>query len=213
VNRRSTSAVFRRRFSSIREFVRARRFVEYICIADLSSCAGSSGHDRLLLPRRRAGTLEVRDGSSRGTGPRKPLIMGFIDTMRSEGPRGRVDLLLADSLCFVSIAGLRRQRRRPRTTLVDTADLQAVPRCPGSAIEDRDQLEKAIQQLSPTQRAVIAMTFYLDMTPREIGLEINRSKSAVRAHLSKGLARPRGSWSPESAAELTTSTGELRHDT
>lgn len=108
---------------------------------------------------------------------------------------------------------LRRERHRPRSTALHTANLRDRPvEAQGTVIEARDELEQAIQKLSATQMAVIAMTFYLDMTPREIGQQLSKSEAAVRAHLSKALARLRRSW-PQGDDMPTTPTGVLRHDT
>jgi RNA polymerase sigma-70 factor, ECF subfamily len=55
---------------------------------------------------------------------------------------------------------------------------------------DRELLD-ALQELTPQQRAVIVLHYYVDCPVREIALRTGISQLAVRAHLSRGRKRMR----------------------
>jgi RNA polymerase sigma factor (sigma-70 family) len=54
-----------------------------------------------------------------------------------------------------------------------------------------EQLLAALQELTPQQRAVIVLHYYVDCPVREIARRTGSNPLAVRAHLSRGRKRLR----------------------
>lgn len=58
-------------------------------------------------------------------------------------------------------------------------------------VEDRSQLHGLLESLPRQQRAAIVLRYYLDLTDTEIADALGCSAGAVRANISRGLARLR----------------------
>jgi RNA polymerase sigma-70 factor (ECF subfamily) len=84
----------------------------------------------------------------------------------------------------------RRLRRHRVDVEVVGIELPAVAD-PSSMVADRDQLEHGFRRLTPEQRAVIVMHYYLDLPlpilAASLGIPIGTAKS--RLHRAKGLMR------------------------
>lgn len=98
----------------------------------------------------------------------------------------------------------RRERRGPTLLVVTEADAVAGDAVPGVA--DRDMLERAFARMSPEQRAVLVLAYYLELGYAEIanvlGIPIGTVKSrasngrnALRAALEADLRAGLGEWS------------------
>lgn len=55
-------------------------------------------------------------------------------------------------------------------------------------VEDRDELDRMLQSLPPTQRAAIVLRYYLDLDDSQIAAEMHCSVPSVRSYISRGLA-------------------------
>lgn len=78
----------------------------------------------------------------------------------------------------------RRPWRRERTG-VDQPDRAAVE---GGSPEERSELVRALQQLSPMQRKVVVLRHWLDLSVEETARELDLSTGTVKSHTSRGLA-------------------------
>ncbi len=56
------------------------------------------------------------------------------------------------------------------------------------AVVDRDDLQSAINNLPPRQRAVLALRYYADLSDEAIAHDLGCSPGTVRAHASRALA-------------------------
>ncbi len=57
---------------------------------------------------------------------------------------------------------------------------------------ERDEVWRALLQLSPRQRAVVALRFYEDMSEKQIAAALGMSAGSVKKHTSRALDRLRG---------------------
>ena len=70
---------------------------------------------------------------------------------------------------------------------------------------DRDALRQALSQLSPVQRSVLVLRYYLDLPDDQIAAQLGCSQSTVRSHAARALSRLRA------APLAATSTTALSH--
>ena len=82
-----------------------------------------------------------------------------------------------------------RDNRRDATVPAELAGLTATPSHHASAREELAAVERAFDALSPEQREVITCSRLLGLTHAEISLRLDKTESAVRKILSRGLAR------------------------
>lgn len=93
---------------------------------------------------------------------------------------------LRRSLVHEHVSGLRRLRRRVRTTSLEGHD---VPLADDSAAVDlRDTTWRLLATLPRQQRAVLVLRFYEDLPDREIAAVLGCREPTVRAHASRALA-------------------------
>jgi RNA polymerase sigma-70 factor (sigma-E family) len=78
-----------------------------------------------------------------------------------------------------------RRRARERTAVEVPGSV--APHDPG----ERDEMWRALQQLSPRQRACVALRFYEDMKEREIAAALGMSVGSVKKHTDRAMARLR----------------------
>lgn len=87
---------------------------------------------------------------------------------------------------------LRGERRRWRSEIPTApADLSAGHLEAGTSTEDREGVVRALQQLSPRQRAVIVLTYFLDLSEVEAAQTLGCSRGSIKRHKHDGLARLR----------------------
>jgi RNA polymerase sigma-70 factor (sigma-E family) len=103
-----------------------------------------------------------------------------------EKPEGWVHRVAAN----LAISSARRHRF-PRT--IQTPSVVSAPEPPD------DELRRALLQLTPAQRAVIALRFYLDWSVGEVAEALGKAPGTVRALTHQGMQRLR-----ESAPQETT---------
>jgi len=81
---------------------------------------------------------------------------------------------------------LRRQRRRP--VEVELSDLDAPTTADALAIGlDRDQVERALRRLTPEQRALIVLRFYLEMPLAEAAAQLGIPEGTAKSRLHRSL--------------------------
>ena len=83
--------------------------------------------------------------------------------------------------------------------LVQRSDQRAGPEELAEAAFERVAIRSAMSLLTPEQRDVIAYRFFADLSPREIGLLMDRREGAVRALHFRAIQTLRESLDPESA--------------
>jgi RNA polymerase sigma-70 factor, ECF subfamily len=126
----------------------------------------------------------------------------FIKAWRSLGSF-RHDATLATWLTRVALNTARDHLRRQRTREIVGAVHGLIRPQPApdarAAIEDRDELQRAMRRLSPRARQVIALRFGLELSQREIAdllgcpegtvkSRLNAALTALRKHLDEGRA-------------------------
>jgi RNA polymerase sigma-70 factor (sigma-E family) len=82
-----------------------------------------------------------------------------------------------------------------------TGELPDRPAPAGSAVEDRDALWRALDQLPRRQRAVVVLRYYEDLSEAETAAALGISPGTVKSQASKALAALRGD------ADLTSTLG------
>lgn len=85
------------------------------------------------------------------------------------------------------VADRRRHQRRNTTTQSDPADRPASPGDPHGQLDDRDQLDRLLRTLTPSQRAAVVMRFYLDLPDTEIAEALHCSLGNVRSTIFRAL--------------------------
>ena len=80
-----------------------------------------------------------------------------------------------------------RRHRHDRTSipLADHHDRPAMDR--GSRIDDRDELERGLRRLTPSQRTLIVLAYYLQLSQREISEATGLPIGTVKSRLSRSL--------------------------
>jgi len=84
----------------------------------------------------------------------------------------------------------RFRKRRVTERLTDAVPEPAgssIP-APGDALGDSDALMRALRALSPRQRAVVVLRFWLDMSEAETAAALNCSVGTVKSQASRALA-------------------------
>jgi RNA polymerase sigma-70 factor (sigma-E family) len=96
-----------------------------------------------------------------------------------------------------AIVNLARSAHRRRATaervVIDRPRSGAPP-----DVEARDELWNALRDLSPKQRAVVALRFYEDMSEREIAGALGISTGSVKKHADRAMTRLRAALGRES---------------
>jgi RNA polymerase sigma factor (sigma-70 family) len=84
---------------------------------------------------------------------------------------------------------LRMARRRRRAIEVDigAVDLPAGTNFAG-AVDDRDQLDRALRQLEPDRRALVVMHIYLGLPLPEVARQLGIPLGTAKSRLSRSLA-------------------------
>jgi RNA polymerase sigma-70 factor (sigma-E family) len=97
--------------------------------------------------------------------------------------------------------GIRRrvlERREEERRRVDGRDGPS----PEHIVDDRDLLETALQRLPATQRAVIVLRYYEDMTEDEIASVLHVACGTVKSRCARGLAQLRAAIGDAAVAAL-----------
>jgi RNA polymerase sigma-70 factor (sigma-E family) len=84
----------------------------------------------------------------------------------------------------------RRLRRRPERPLAAADTGGHVPDA-ADQLANRDLVLRALQTLTPQQRAAIVLRYFGDLGDAQIAAALGCSAGTVRTHLSRGLARMR----------------------
>lgn len=79
-----------------------------------------------------------------------------------------------------------RSAMRRRVREINAADREAVPE-----FEVRPEVLEAMSVLSSRQRAAVVLTYWEDLTPKEVARRLGVSEGSVRRHLARGRAKLR----------------------
>ncbi|WP_340538676.1 sigma-70 family RNA polymerase sigma factor [Nocardioides sp. GXZ039] len=105
------------------------------------------------------------------------------------GPRGRIDHPLAYARRTMLRLHLdERRRKRSGEIPVDAVPDAAAPAADLTATLT---LREALDELKPTDRAIVVLRFYEDLTHAEIGDLLGLSEAAVRTRTSRAMGRLR----------------------
>ncbi|MGI8591888.1 MAG: SigE family RNA polymerase sigma factor [Nakamurella sp.] len=86
------------------------------------------------------------------------------------------------------VADRRLYHRRRTTAQADPAGSLVSPEEDAQGrLEDRDQLDRLLRGLTPTQRAAVVMRFYLDLPDADIAQALGCSLGNVRSTISRAL--------------------------
>ncbi|HEX9775088.1 MAG TPA: SigE family RNA polymerase sigma factor [Actinomycetota bacterium] len=86
----------------------------------------------------------------------------------------------------LSRSGFRRASRETRALRQLDARAASDP-----DVDTRDEMWRAIQELSARQRAVVALKFYEDMSERDVAAALGMSTGSVKKHADRALTRLR----------------------
>jgi len=107
-------------------------------------------------------------------------------------PRARAGDPMAYARRVMANARIDTWRRRRREVLVAP---EAVPHTAGAdagaAVEHRDELVRALAQLSPQQRRVVVLRYLVGLSERETADDLGVSAGTVKTQASRGLHRLR----------------------
>jgi RNA polymerase sigma-70 factor (ECF subfamily) len=81
------------------------------------------------------------------------------------------------------------RRRRSRASEVDVGDIEL--RASGdfaAAVDDRDQLDRALRQLEPDRRALVVMHLYLGVPLPEVARQLRIPLGTAKSRLNRSLA-------------------------
>ena len=90
--------------------------------------------------------------------------------------------------------------RRNHASLDDVLERPDERRGPAELMEtavEQEAIRSALGELTPDQREVIVYRFFAGLSPREIGLLLDRSEGSIRALQFRALQTLRGSLSPQ----------------
>lgn len=98
--------------------------------------------------------------------------------------------------CYLDQRRRRSSSERPTDRLSDSAAGPAFGRPkafadPADQVVSRDAIVRALQALSPHQRAVLVLRHFLDLDDEAIATEMGCGRATVRSHASRGLDRMR----------------------
>lgn len=119
---------------------------------------------------------------------------------------GNADAYVRAVLVNVFLTSVRR--RRWREVITDPGDAEVLERhsaTPASASDDavglRLHLRQLLAGLSPRQRAVLVLRYYLDLSEAETAATLGCSVGTVKSQAAKGTARLRGNLATAGDAE------------
>jgi RNA polymerase sigma-70 factor (ECF subfamily) len=133
---------------------------------------------RSLAPRSRAWTRPP--ACSSGTA----LLRAWRDLPGLRDP-DRFDAWLYRLLTHAAIDEARRRRRR--VVEVELAPIDTPSPDPTSGLVDRDQIARAFGRLSPEQRAVIVLCYYLDLPLPEAAASLGVPLGTVKSRLHRAV--------------------------
>lgn len=121
------------------------------------------------------------------------LYRFWPDVAAAANPAGYAHTVLVR----VFLSGRRRRSAQEPPTR-DIPDVAAIGTDPARTVA----LFDALQRLSPADRSVLVLRFYVDRSVEQVALDLHRSPGAVRAQTHRALARLRTLLGPE-LADLT----------
>lgn len=81
------------------------------------------------------------------------------------------------------------RRRKPPTT--DLGAVAPVQRDGGQVVDDRDEVLRLLAILSPRERAIVVMRYYLDAAEVDVARDLSLSVGTVKSTASRALAKLR----------------------
>jgi RNA polymerase sigma-70 factor (ECF subfamily) len=113
----------------------------------------------------------------------------------------RFDAWLHRILVRTCRARARREWRRDRIEVALDADLDAPDQRAGMP-ESRDQIERALDRLSPEHRAVIVATYFLDLSLKESAAALDLPYDTLKSRLRRASALLRAALEADDRLEL-----------
>lgn len=101
--------------------------------------------------------------------------------------RGEVDAYVRRML----VNGFLAARRRPWRREVTAGQVPDQPVADGADDGTRDQLRRALDQLAPSQRAVVILRYWDDLSVEQTATTLNCSTGNVKSQAARGLAHLR----------------------
>ena len=95
---------------------------------------------------------------------------------------------------IVNLSRSHFRRKRVERTYLERARHEAAGpqrKRPDSSIEDREELWRGLERLSPRQRAAIVLRFYEDLSEAEVGNILECAPGTVKSLVSRGLEKLR----------------------
>ena len=133
-----------------------------------------------------AARLIVRDPELARDAVQEAFVSAWRDLPGLRDP-DRFDAWLYRLTIHACLGAARRRRRR--ATEVDVGDLEL--RASGdfaAAVDDRDQLDRALRQLEPDRRALVVMHLYLGIPLPEVAKQLGIPLGTAKSRLNRSLA-------------------------
>jgi RNA polymerase sigma-70 factor (sigma-E family) len=111
--------------------------------------------------------------------------------------------------CYLDQRRRRSSSERPTAQLSDSAGAPAFAGSkafadPAEQVVSRDAIVRALQTLSPHQRAVLVLRHFLDLDDEAIATEMGCGRATVRSHASRGLDRMRNELGQQDRTSMIT---------
>ncbi len=130
----------------------------------------------------------TRDGDTAEDLVQNALIRTYASWARVQ--RADDPYAYAHRILFTSFSRMRR-RRRVSETLSASIDPPPESGDPETAADDRDQLQRALQELPPRYRAVLVLRFYEDRSVEDVAAILGCPINTVKTQTARALERLR----------------------
>jgi RNA polymerase sigma factor (sigma-70 family) len=133
-----------------------------------------------------AARLIVRDPEMARDAVQEALISAWRDLPGLRDP-DRFDAWLYRLTVNACLGAARRRRRRAVEVDVGNIELRARGDF-AAAVDDRDQLDRALRQLEPDRRALVVMHVYLGLPLPEVARQLRIPLGTAKSRLNRSLA-------------------------
>jgi RNA polymerase sigma-70 factor (ECF subfamily) len=145
----------------------------------------------------------LRDSDRAEDAVQEALIAAWRDLSALRDP-DRFEAWLRSLLVRACYREARRERRR-RTIHSLVCPAEGVTRDPGDELADRDQIERAFLRLSPEQRALLVLHFYLGLPISETAVALGLPEGTAKTRLYRTTSQMRAALDAEARLPLATS--------
>jgi RNA polymerase sigma-70 factor, ECF subfamily len=133
-----------------------------------------------------AARLIVRDPELARDAVQEAFVSAWRDLPGLRDP-DRFDAWLYRLTVNACLGAARRRRRRVSEVDVGVIELRASGDF-ASAVDDRDQLDRALRQLAPDRRALVVMHLYLGVPLPEVARQLRIPLGTAKSRLNRSLA-------------------------